>query len=1492
MKKNKYKDQFNKETILSSDDSEDDDPILLRQKLNNDQQVKDDEEDKRLQKQIAEMDLISVVEQNEKKSEEQARAKHQNSFSVFQYDKNYYSIHTIEKKLMDHQRLTKIAEYVYNTSVHQFQGLPYCIKHYKNIIFVGISQSLIRVFDSVTDEELKPLTINKGNKDRMNKVICMDVSLTGEHLVAGYAEGNIALFDIKKQKLIIEITDVFHNSIESIKFLSIDSPLSIVSGDWKGILYKIVITRNFLMYSYKTELVMKKQFTDFCSLAALQPFRGMPYEVSEWHIHNIVAFANTEEVNVAVLGADARKLYTISRSEFSKNFVEPGSLCYLDWGYGITPLVSREKSRCLLAIAWGKVLQIMILENPDKGTSGIKGDGYYISDYPIDSVYFISDSILMILVNQKEVRILYIPHFLPGSYWYEGHKNKTSVDGQAVKPTKKFINKHNPSQGEAHLREVSCKSELESGTTLLDGNLRWSITADKPNFNNMISLNENSLIVLGQEKVLSAKLFHWEDYLNYVQKQTDSLVKLKTALDIYHGEIKGYYGVPYIKEERERALRHKMMDLIQEGIREMIKNFNSNDRVKQPSNDFSADNIAIKAAVEFCNRTNALQFLFTGIYKIFAEEGLAEKFIENLEPFILSGYFKDEHLPDIILKKIWDHYFNNNKYHDFERVVSKLNFSHYSLFDQLETICKEKMLTTALIHLIITSTLTNPGKACTQILINVFNRFKQAKKLKSLDEVKEMILKDEESKFNIEASYEYIGVKLMYIIKLFINGDKFPSGKLQKGQQQLFLAQSVEFIMREDESLELLKLNSRTFFKVVAALFINDYVASQIIKMNKRLSDKGVPSIGYNHLQIIMTLHDRIMLIQTEKHIKFEYAYFIVQIANADCCKNDPQKVDELSNKVYNSIKNSMEAMIEFKEKNDKVPQEEYKQKYKYSGPDNIGPGKLQDDILKIMPVYAQKMEDSELEDLIYYANQLKYDLIKINLYEQRQDLDRCVDIYINSKEVKTKEVFTWLHKVFQKRDKLKENKFEDLRKKISLVIEELILTNSEETGYVIDNWLPDKQNEIIKKLDKKPDLQLKYLESYLKEREDTIKDTLTAVSININSSTEAKNFKQYLLKHVELLSKNNSPKLIEVVKKEYYPLEWLDNTKKTSSTLIKEAQGYLKKRAGMYTQAINIFLELLKQCDKDSIEWEIYTKNDNSDSKSYFLSFKNIFSEILDCLREHSKQANASKDIWFQCMKEMFKIRDSFISKKNQTIHNLIYQCISDLMQMMSEYADPQEIITELLKIDPDITYHYAKNWFKGLYVSKNDQELLYTSAKRLLSNENSALIDTIIEKNNVGFIGERDKQIWALCSLNLGGFVNDNAFILTQCDHKFHSKCFFEEIKNRRILEGKKESDTKPECPICKRNHIEFDEKKKKPSIGGRRRRNNKKKDEVEEENNDYSDDEMSMHPLMEKKQSITNMTQMQKEFKNMNDDLYMQRLKAFDEDFAASQFVFSID
>lgn len=133
-------------------------------------------------------------------------------------------------------------------------------------------------------------------------------------------------------------------------------------------------------------------------------------------------------------------------------------------------------------------------------------------------MFFISDSILLILVNKKETRILFIPHFPPGSFSYEGIRIKQSED-ESKSVTNKLYSKMQLSQGEVQLRELSEKSELESGTTLLDGYIRYSITADKPNFCNTIASNENHIIVLGQEKILSAKLFYWEDYLKYVQKQ-------------------------------------------------------------------------------------------------------------------------------------------------------------------------------------------------------------------------------------------------------------------------------------------------------------------------------------------------------------------------------------------------------------------------------------------------------------------------------------------------------------------------------------------------------------------------------------------------------------------------------------------------------------------------------------------------------------------------------------------------------------------------------------------------------------------------------------------------------------------------------------------------------------------------------------------------------------------------------------------------------------
>ena len=66
----------------------------------------------------------------------------------------------------------------------------------------------------------------------------------------------------------------------------------------------------------------------------------------------------------------------------------------------------------MLAIAWGRILQLALYTNYQKSggaeeTPVLQYDGFYICESSIDSCFFLTESILFVIVNKKEVRILY-----------------------------------------------------------------------------------------------------------------------------------------------------------------------------------------------------------------------------------------------------------------------------------------------------------------------------------------------------------------------------------------------------------------------------------------------------------------------------------------------------------------------------------------------------------------------------------------------------------------------------------------------------------------------------------------------------------------------------------------------------------------------------------------------------------------------------------------------------------------------------------------------------------------------------------------------------------------------------------------------------------------------------------------------------------------------------------------------------------------------------
>mmetsp|Transcript_38613 Transcript_38613/g.58773 ORF Transcript_38613/g.58773 Transcript_38613/m.58773 type:complete len:164 (-) Transcript_38613:229-720(-) len=157
--------------------------------------------------------------------------------------------------------------------------------------------------------------------------------------------------------------------------------------------------------------------------------------LSEQRSH-IVVFGALERVIVTQIAPRPKELFTIERPDY----IDPQIVPYIDWGEGLSPSF-RDTTYPILAIAWGRTIQLGVWMNPKdmNGEPEIKFDGFYICDgFSIDQCFFLDESLLMVLINKKEVRILYTQHFTPGMF-DEKLTEKPSKNNDAVSNKKQFL---------------------------------------------------------------------------------------------------------------------------------------------------------------------------------------------------------------------------------------------------------------------------------------------------------------------------------------------------------------------------------------------------------------------------------------------------------------------------------------------------------------------------------------------------------------------------------------------------------------------------------------------------------------------------------------------------------------------------------------------------------------------------------------------------------------------------------------------------------------------------------------------------------------------------------------------------------------------------------------------------------------------------------------------------------------------------------------------
>jgi len=347
-------------------------------------------------------DLMDIVEYNEKQNENVSEKVAEQASQLLSFNKEYYNV---KKELILYSQFPHISHKIYELKDHKYFGIVSCVAMYDNYLFVGNSSGIIRVFDVKTSKEMKPLIDDQV--DRV-KVTCITLTDDGAYLLSGYKKGQLILWDLQKYKMAKIIPDAHQGEVTNCKIFHVtdEGTVNIVSSEDAGKVKFIEVVRKNLFggYNHHVYNLIDKRLKGTASIAVQRPSDLYPSGFCDHR--SLVAFGAVNEVLISSM-RPIESLFNLRKPKMIKE----NKVAYLDWGYGLTPKI-RDRTLNILAVAWDNLIQLVYInEQPCKVT--VELDGYYLMDHneEINSIFFMGDSILVALVNQKEVKVLYTPKF-------------------------------------------------------------------------------------------------------------------------------------------------------------------------------------------------------------------------------------------------------------------------------------------------------------------------------------------------------------------------------------------------------------------------------------------------------------------------------------------------------------------------------------------------------------------------------------------------------------------------------------------------------------------------------------------------------------------------------------------------------------------------------------------------------------------------------------------------------------------------------------------------------------------------------------------------------------------------------------------------------------------------------------------------------------------------------------------------------------------------
>jgi len=685
-------------------------------------------------------------------------------------------------------------------------GRATCLKAYGNFLYVGTSMGVVRVFDFSGQDEHKPISLG----DLIGtKITCIDISRNGLYMAVGFANGKIMVYDFIKGLFAHIIGETHERAVVNIKFLK-GPKIWTISSDVCGCVFLTTFGKAVYGLAGNSSLLLNNRVG--FGLAPL--YENSLYENSSDSL-NMVAIAGVNSVIITVLEPYPKVLWEIRRKLPIKKGIP-----YIDWGRAILPGKPSENN-LVLAIAWDKIIQLISISNDQEGNPIYEFNGFYESESEIQSLWWVAESVLIILNSLNEIRILHSEKFASGEF----SAQKTQIISKPILEDPYKINE------EIIMQVYSVgKNKAQADEQQM-----------KNSYHQAFSIINSQIAVLCKSKIIIGKLLSWNEYLDKHKSRSQWIDALRISLEIFQGTLKGFADLSENKELREAAMRAFMKNFIQEGLETHLEKFDVVSNTK-------ANITQVQVTIEFCIAISAFDFLFNDLIMLFTEYGLEQIFFDSLEPYILQGSLNITPAPQDLVARLINFYTKRSKVDTLEKILLHLNLELIDL-EFLSAVCISQKMYSALIYV---KSLYPQVFHYMEPCIYMHNEMLT---LKSVRKNSDPNIPKAELHIDPK-SYAYLGYKILWYIRKCFKGERFPerqdSYRIPMKSWPSVVYILIKWMFMEHDSRitnlqDLIELDVKCTFDVLSLLFKEPYLREFMTNV-QAYSDNECPGLRYSDL--------------------------------------------------------------------------------------------------------------------------------------------------------------------------------------------------------------------------------------------------------------------------------------------------------------------------------------------------------------------------------------------------------------------------------------------------------------------------------------------------------------------------------------------------------------------------------------------------------------------------------------------------------------------